>query len=93
MLLGYWDGEALARGSISIVADLFGVHRSTITRLWRQVRQREVSNQNLAPGEQPLDVYATDANLRRKGKYLHDRDELKAAAKSEATSEAPPDAY
>ena len=81
MLLGMADGEELYRGAISTVADLFGVNRSTIIRLWREVRRRALSNQNLQPGdeEEAVDVYGTDAGLRRKGKYIHDREELKAA--------------
>ena len=77
MLLGMTDGEQLARGSISTVAALFNINRSTLSRLWRQVRERRLSNQNLQPGEQPVDEYATDASKRRKGKYIHDRQAIK----------------
>ena len=82
MLLGMADGETLARGAVSSVAAVFSVHKSTISRLWRTVRRKSLNNENLAPGEEAEaeDIYASDAPKRRKGKYLHDRDELKAAA-------------
>ena len=35
---------------------------------------------DVQPGDEPVDVYATNAALRRKGKFIHDREELKAAA-------------
>ena len=82
MLLGMADGEELQRGAISTVADLFSVHRSTVSRLWQSVRLKTLNNHNLQPGEEPEDVYASDASKRRKGKHKHDRDELKAAVKA-----------
>ena len=82
MLLGMADGDDLERGAISTVAALFSVNRSTISRLWRQVRQRALSNHNLPADAEPIDIYATDAAKRKKGKYKHDREALKEAVKA-----------
>ena len=82
MLLAMAEDGELARGSVSSVAALFSVNKSSISRLWRTVRQKSLSNQNLAPGEEAEDIYASDAPKRRKGKYIHDRQAIKEAVKA-----------
>ena len=82
MLLGMADEGDLERGAISTVAALFSVNRSTISRLWRQVRQRALNNHNQPAGAEEIDIYATDASKRKKGKYKHDREALKEAVKA-----------
>ena len=81
MLLGMSSEGVLDRGAISTVAQLFSVHRSTISRLWTTVRRKALSNHN-KPEDEKENIYATDASKRKKGKYKHDRDELKAAVKA-----------
>ena len=80
MLLGMSRDGVLERGSVTIVASVFSVDKSTISRLWRQVRLKSLNNHNDDDDDSENgEIYASDAYKRRKGKYLHDRDELKAA--------------
>ena len=53
------------------------VDRSTISRLWRNVHRKTLYNTTLQPDEPPVDVYASDATRRRKGKFKHNREQKK----------------
>ena len=82
MLLAMSEDGALPKGSIVAVAAVFSVDRSTISRLWKQVRQKRLITQDDEENdENDHSIYASDAYKRRYGKYVHDREALKEAVK------------
>ena len=69
MLLGMSRDGVLERGSVTIVASVSSVDKSTISRLWRQVRLKSLNNHNDDDDDSENgEIYASDAYKRRKGK-------------------------
>jgi len=88
------DGEP-KRGAWANVAGVFSVDPKTVARLWKDIRTRievdEIPHDDDHDAQQCLvdkskgvseDVFESGATARRKGKFVHDREEPKATIKT-----------
>jgi len=95
MLLSFCEDGVPKRGAWANVAGVFSVDPKTVARLWKDIRGRmEIDNievdddhdaqQHLIDKSKglPEDMFKSGASTRRKGKFIHDREELKATIKS-----------
>ena len=71
MLLGMVEGDKPKAGSFSVVAALFSVDKSTISRLWAKVRanRQALLDNHVGDGEPIIDdsIYSNETSKRRKG--------------------------
>jgi len=98
-ILSFCEDGVPARGTWAGVAAGFSVDPKTVARLWKDVSSRikkQFPDTNQDENQQqwlldkskglPDTIFASGATNRRKGMYLHDRDELKAAVKAISSS-------
>jgi len=92
MLVALSDDGKPPRAAFSAVAAYFSVHRTTTARLWKQINSKitdlpsneddddgSVNGNNILLDKHiPAAAFDTNMSSRRKGKFKHDRDEIKA---------------